>query len=312
MKYFFKEYLSITKQDRNSILVLVLIILVIVGIKFFAVPYFKIHSNSNDVTKQDSLLKLFSEEIKANNDRKNFNIVEEKSDASIELFSSNSQSVIITVNQKFNPNDFNFNDWKKVGFPEKFAKTISNYLNKGGKFRKPEDLRKVYGMKDEWFQQIEPYIVIPVDKFERNNLSKEPYVKKVLTIVEINTADSATLESLPLIGGKTAIKIIKYRNLLGGFISLNQLKEVWGFKDSMFIVNEKRINIDASKISKLNINTISMDQLKKHLYLKFNKAKLIIAYRDQHGKFHNVNELKNSKALTDDDINKILPYLNFE
>jgi DNA uptake protein ComE-like DNA-binding protein len=117
---------------------------------------------------------------------------------------------------------------------------------------------------------------------------------------------------LPLIGGKTAIKIIKYRNLIGGFVSLNQLKEVWGFKDSMLMVNEKRIAIDASKISKININAAGVEQLKKHPYIKFNKAKLLIAFREQHGKYHTADELKNSKAFTDEDIKKIEPYLIFE
>jgi DNA uptake protein ComE-like DNA-binding protein len=312
MKSFFKEYFSFSKQDRNSILVLVGIIFIVIAIKFFVLPYYRIASTPLELKKQDSIIKLFSAQIETNKVESINENHEESMRQSSEMIVPNTNSVVILIHQKFNPNEFNFDDWKNAGFPDKFAKTISNYLAKGGKIRKPEDLKKVYGMKYEWYKQIEPYIAIPEVKFEKNSVSKELYAKKDLPIIEMNTADSAALESLPLIGGKTAIKIIKYRNLLGGFVSINQLKEVWGFKDSMLIVNEKRINIDASKISKLNINSASFDQLKKHPYLKFNKAKLLIAYRDQHGKYHNVNELKSSKALTDEDINKILPYLNFD
>jgi competence ComEA-like helix-hairpin-helix protein len=78
------------------------------------------------------------------------------------------------------------------------------------------------------------------------------------------------------------------------------------------MVNEKRIAIDVAKISKININTAGLEQLKKHPYIKFNKAKLLIAFREQHGKYHTADELKNSKAFTDEDVKKIAPYLIFE
>ncbi|MFM2049299.1 MAG: hypothetical protein RI955_1847 [Bacteroidota bacterium] len=312
MKKILKEYLTFSKQDRNAILFLAILIGIVIGVKIFIVPLFNHSPSKAELAKQDSLAAKLSAEINEQKQNNYYSKSEQNEASSADVFIPKSNEINIQIHQPFNPNEYGFEDWKNAGFPEKFAKTIANYLAKGGKIRKPEDLKKVYGMKDDWYQKIEPFVSIPELKKENNYTVSTSFSKPKLSVVELNTADSAALEALPLIGGKTAMRIIKYRTLIGGFVSLNQLKEVWGFKDSILMVNEKRIAIDVAKISKININTAGLEQLKKHPYIKFNKAKLLIAFREQHGKYHTADELKNSKAFTDEDVKKIAPYLIFE
>jgi DNA uptake protein ComE-like DNA-binding protein len=310
MKDFFKEYLSFSKQDRNAVVFMIILIVLVVIIKYLMLPRWMNQPTKTEIAWQDSISKIFASNIYQHEiiilRDSNENFKNGYADAALPI----PNEIIISINHSFNPNKYSLKDWMNAGFSEKFAKTITNYIAKGGKIRKPEDLKKVYGMKNEWYQKIEPFIEINDLKKEKSN---EPYFQKQkLSIIEINTVDSAGLESLPLIGAKTAYRIIKYRDLIGGFISLNQLKEVWGFKDSMLLINEKRIKIDSTKITKIKINSVSIDELKKHPYLKFNKAKVLILYREQHGKYNSISDFKSIKTITQDDISKILPYLNFE
>ncbi|MEY2830221.1 MAG: hypothetical protein RIQ33_2079, partial [Bacteroidota bacterium] len=287
MKDFFKEYLSFSKQDRNAIIFIIISIVLVAIIKYWLLPKWVHQPTKTEMVRHDSIIKSFASNIQQHEKfvlrDSNENFKNGYADAALPV----STEIIILINHPFNPNKYTLKDWMNAGFPEKFAKTITNYLAKGGKIRRPEDLKKVYGMKAEWYQKIEAFIEIDEVKNEKRN---EPYFQKQkLSTIEINTVDSAGLEALPLIGAKTAIRIIKYRNLIGGFISLNQLKEVWGFKDSMLLINEKRICIDGTKISKIKINSVSIDELKKHPYFKFNKAKILVSYREQHGKYNSLD-----------------------
>ena len=110
---------------------------------------------------------------------------------------------------------------------------------------------------------------------------------------------------------KTANRIIKYRNLLGGFYSLEQLKEVWGFKDSMLIMNQSRLTVDASKIKKININQASVEILKMHPYIHYQKAVVMNNFRKAHGNFKTMDDIKNTKVFTDAELEKLSPYISF-
>ena len=153
--------------------------------------------------------------------------------------------------------------------------------------------------------------------YSSNNLNKAEDIEKHApifykkSIYEINAADSLQLDSLRLIGMKTANRIIKYRNLLGGFYSLEQLKEVWGFKDSMLIMNQSRLTVDASKIKKININQASVEILKMHPYIHYQKAVVMNNFRKAHGNFKTMDDIKNTKVFTDAELEKLSPYISF-
>ena len=283
-----------------------LIILSVALVKFFVFPLL----SNNDVALKVDKINLSQKEISEPKSE----IENRESEGTIIENKINSSVTEITIEKPFDPNTYSFEDWQKTGLPDKFCKTISHFQEKGGKFRKPEDLKKVWGMRDEWYEKIAPFVQInsiEKSKTESFATATNHYTPKKKSIIELNTADSLQLDSLPLIGMKTANRIIKYRNLLGGFYAIEQLKEVWGLKDSVLLVNANRIRIDNNLIKKINANTATIDEMKKHPYLHYNKAAAIFNYRKNHGNYKSINDLMNTKMFTEEDLKKIEPYLGF-
>ncbi|RYY06981.1 MAG: hypothetical protein EOP43_04605 [Sphingobacteriaceae bacterium] len=212
----------------------------------------------------------------------------------------------------FNPNNLAENLWEKLGLSERQIKVIKNYEAKGGKFYKKEDLKKVYSVTPQDYARLEQYIDIP----EKNFISNYPntsssYKTKPLVMVEINQADSAQLTGIKGIGPAFASRILKYRNRLGGFYKKTQLMEVYGLDSAKYDEIVKQVEIDASGIVKININTCGFDDLKRNPYLNFKQINAIIQYRKQHGDYKSNSDLKNIAILTDDAIRKIEPYFSY-
>ena len=114
---------------------------------------------------------------------------------------------------------------------------------------------------------------------------------------------------MPGIGSKLAYRITNFRDKLGGFYSVEQIKETYGLADSTFQKIKPYLNVNADAIKKMNINTATKEELKVHPYIKWNLANAIVEYRTQHGNYKNLQELKNIVLIDDEAFNKILPYL---
>ncbi len=212
----------------------------------------------------------------------------------------------------FNPNHLPDELWIKLGLSERQIKVIKNYESKGGKFYKKEDLQKIYSVTPEDYARLSPYIDIPERKFSKDFSNKAPvYKSKPTTMVEINYADSAQLTEIKGIGPAFANRILKYRNRLGGFYKKTQLLEVYGLDSAKYEEIVKQVEVDASEITKININTCGFDDLKRNPYLNFKQMNAIIQYRKQHGNYSTINDLKNVAILNDDVLRKIEPYLIF-
>lgn len=121
--------------------------------------------------------------------------------------------------------------------------------------------------------------------------------KQQLPKIELNSADSAQLESLPMIGAKLAQRIVRYREKLGGFYTMEQLKEVYGLRDSCYNVVKSRVWVDSLKLNSLSLNHASMEQLGRHPYIGFKNAKIICRYRQEHGEIKDCKELMQIKGL---------------
>ncbi|MEJ7821464.1 MAG: helix-hairpin-helix domain-containing protein, partial [Chitinophagaceae bacterium] len=115
--------------------------------------------------------------------------------------------------------------------------------------------------------------------------------------------------SLPGIGSKLAQRIIAFRSKLGGFYSVDQIKETFGLPDSTFVKIKPQLSVSSSTIKKINLNTATLDEMRSHPYLRYNVANAIIQYRIQHGNFSTVAEIKKIMIITDDIFNKVSPYL---
>lgn len=212
----------------------------------------------------------------------------------------------------FNPNHLPDELWKKLGLSERQVKVIKNYESKGGKFYKKEDLQKIYSVTPEDYARLSPYIDIPERKFSKDFSDKAPVYKSKPTImVEINHADSAQLTEIKGIGPAFATRILKYRTRLGGFYKKTQLLEVYGLDSAKYEEIVKQVEIDASGIIKININTCGFDDLKRNPYLNFKQMNAIIQYRKQHGNFKNSGDLKNVAILNEETIYKLEPYFSY-
>jgi len=131
-------------------------------------------------------------------------------------------------------------------------------------------------------------------------------------IIDINTADTAAFISLPGIGSKLAARIVNFREKLGGFYSIAQVGETYGLPDSSFQKIRQYLKLENMSIRKVNINTATIDELKTHPYIKWSLANPIVAYRNEHGPFSKVEDIKKVMAVTDEIYNKVAPYLTVQ
>ncbi len=192
-----------------------------------------------------------------------------------------------------------------MGLRKKLVRTIINYRDKGGKFYKSEDLKNIYGMRENEFNALEPYINIKKDTIK-------VFSKKIIAndlLLDINSADTLDLQQLRGIGPSYARRIVKYRERLGGFSSIEQLYEVYGMDSLRFHGIAENIYVGNNGIQKININEAGIKQLIKHPYIEFYLAKSIVKYRKEIGNYTDTEQLKNANLIYEELYEKIKPYI---
>jgi competence ComEA-like helix-hairpin-helix protein len=220
----------------------------------------------------------------------------------------------------FDPNTLSAEGWKKLGVREKTINIIHNYLSKGGHFEKPDDLKKIYGIHPDEFAGLTRYIQIERKNESRFTGNSNPQFDKRSSqvenvkhdLVEINTADTVAFIALPGIGSKLAIRIINFRDKLGGFYSIDQVGETYGLADSTFQKIRPWLKLKNVSLIKIDINTATKEEMKSHPYLRWGLANAIVEYRNQHGKYSAVEDLKKVSAITQEIFEKIKPYISVE
>lgn len=285
---FLSAWFGFNKQQRNGLLVLCTIVLLLFAIRL---------SISSFITSQPILIADFS----------NTNLPELKSGLLATDSSSESNSLFV-----FNPNTVSKEQLIKLGFKEKTANTFINYRNKGAHFNKKEDVKKVYGVTEELYNQIENYILIDNEnQSPKTYAQQEPKTKKQIKVVELNTVDSVGLLPLPGIGPGYAKRILKYRSLLGGYYSTEQLKEVYGFTDSLFQVVKDYVKVDPTLVTKIDLNTEDFKKLNAHPYISYEDTKTIFNYRRKNGP---ITKLEHLRICISDEaqLKKIIPYTSFQ
>ena len=203
----------------------------------------------------------------------------------------------------FDPNTTKMRDWLKLGLNKKQAQVILNYLSKGGSFKKKEDLKKIYSISDELYAKLAPFIKISSSTYQR----KKKYLQ-----IELNSTDSSELIKIRGIGPVFASRILKYRKLLGGYISVEQLQEVYGIDSTKFHSlkhNFTSCNLDS--IQKININLADFKQLLKHPYISYDFTKDIVNRRRKKV-FSKAEDAFNIQFISSSDFKKLLPYLSTE
>lgn len=304
-----RNYFGFTQKETNGTILLLALLIILVFAPFFQNFFWSYNQFSNEADRhlQDSLVNLIT----------HTNLEIEPSLPEIEL-------------SPFDPNQIGLEDWLKLGLNKKIAERIERYKSKGGKFRRKEDLLRVYDFPQDLYEALEPFIQIEgkqyVAKHKKTyekkyqakiytpDTSKKwtPKEKKQLSKLNLNLADTAQLKRLRGIGEKRALNIIKFREKLGGFAHISQIEEIWGLDSTAIESLKKFAYIESNSWQKIAINTASIVELKKHPYISPKLANVLVNYRLQHGKFNSVEDLKKVKVLESNLLEKLLPYISFD
>ena len=204
----------------------------------------------------------------------------------------------------FDPNTLSPSGWDSLGVDIKIAKRIQKYIKKGGSFREANDLKKIYGFDSSKLSILIPYVSVESTIPEK--------IENKFQLIELNSCDTAKLKALPGIGKVLSGRIIKYRNLLGGYSNKEQLIEVYGISKDGYLRFSKLLTTDSSLIQKIGLNSFSKDDLKRHPYIKDRIANDIVRYRHRMGDFNSVEELKDKGLLSDSIFGKLSPYLSLD
>ncbi|HSN61960.1 MAG TPA: helix-hairpin-helix domain-containing protein, partial [Ferruginibacter sp.] len=217
----------------------------------------------------------------------------------------------------FDPNTISAEGFKKLGLRDKTIATMLNFRSKGGKFRQPEDIKKIWGLFPDEAERLIPYVQIALSEeksfannytsYQSDNTQKNTIIKTV----EINGADTAAFIALPGIGSKLSQRIINFRDKLGGFYHVDQVGETFGLPDSVFKKIKPLLQISGD-VKNININTATLDELKSHPYIKYHLANAIVQYRLQHGNYKAVEDIRKIMIVNDEMYNKTYPYLKIE
>jgi competence protein ComEA len=301
MKQFIRNYLTFNKRERNGIVILIGIITL--QLLYLTFSHHFIKPEVVDFTAFEKQVQIIEAASKKEKAATNFNasIVEDNESA---VNNDASEAILF----KFDPNNLPEQEWKRLGFSEKQIRSIKNYENKGGKFFTKEDVKKMYCISPKQYAALQAYIDIPERKSKSVAGGGNQYQPTSTTILELNTADSSQLEQLKGIGAFYARSIIKLRNSLGGFVHREQLLELWKFDEDKLKSIQENSTIDVSKVKKKNINTFTSKEL-KHPYLSWNQVNSIINYRNKHGNYKAVDEIKNTDVIDEETYRKIVPYL---
>jgi competence protein ComEA len=221
----------------------------------------------------------------------------------------------------FDPNTVSQDKLLQFGFPNWLAKRLINYRSSGARFSEPEDLLKLYDFPDSLYYQIVDYISIKkvISLKTKKVVHKKPSSGTsdkrdhiVLVMFDLNTGDTAVFQTVKGIGSKLSNRIVNYRASLGGFVDKDQLYQVYGL-DSLVIEKLQKTSLITLEFTpdKIDINSDNKEQLASHPYINWNQAKLIIAYRNQHGSFDSEQDLLKVYSLNENWVKKIAPYLTF-
>jgi competence protein ComEA len=303
-KSFVKDYLTFSRKERIGAVTIITLILASVFIpKLYHPNKLSLVADSTLIKSLDTIQQKSKPFVKEDD---NFQLNSPYIPAAAEDFEEGELF-------DFDPNSIGAPEWKRLGLNERTTRILLNYRNKGGKFYKKEDLLNIWGMPEGFYNRIKGHIILP----NRNSATYQPktseyptYKPKEKAIIDINTADSLAYVALPGIGPKLSMRILKFRDKLGGFYSVDQVAEVYGLPDSTFRSILPQLTVTHPPNATFNVNTATKDELKAHPYIRWNLANAIVEYRNQHGNFIILEDLLKINLIDQKTYEKIKPYLH--
>ncbi len=208
--------------------------------------------------------------------------------------------------QPFDPNLISHHELQLMGFPNKIINGLINFRKSGFVYKKPEDLLKLYAMDEKTYAKIQPFLIFNQAAHSSKTIHRKP--EKVYQPIDINIATEAQLIELPGIGKYYAHIILNWRNKLGGFSCIDQIKATYNLPDSIFNKISGFIRFSTPP-TQINVNTSDAHTLAKHFYIKAKEAQIIVNYRNNHGAYLQVADLIKTGAFTKEWLDKVSPYL---
>jgi DNA uptake protein ComE-like DNA-binding protein len=300
-----RKYFGISMREANGIFVL-LIILIIVLLSPLIYNQFLYSEYSNfrlDSLKLDSLIHIYEEGLKKIPDPA----------PGIAAFPD-------TI-YPFDPNTISYDEMILFGFDTVISRRITKYRNKNGRFIVKRDLLKIYDFPESFYNDLEDYILLPEEITEtRPDHMGKPVMKKNIPEsksiqprkIDINLADTSQLMILRGIGHILSNRIIKYRDLLGGYSNINQLDDVYGLRGKSLKLLKSVIYIDSLFMpEKIRINFSDWEEMVRHPYINSQLANNLLKLRSDKGYLKNIDQLRDIPYLNDSILRRIEPYIEF-
>jgi len=235
-KAIWKDYFSFSKKERIAVVILLIIIVVFIVLPFFFSPHFK--NPVVDLKLQQQLLALQNAKQPTDTIADSAEVYKDSQHITTKKSTINNANLFY-----FDPNTLDLAGWQRIGLQDKTINTILNYRKKGGRFRQPEDLRKIYGLQKEEADLLIPYVKIKstnelqIQNQKNSNDNKQTAATDTnLKKVDINTATAEEFKSLPGIGEILSKRIIKFRDAIHGFKSVEDIRKTYGLSDSTYQV----------------------------------------------------------------------------
>lgn len=219
----------------------------------------------------------------------------------------------------FDPNTADSTELLRLGLSPWQVRNIYKYRSKGGIYRDPADFAQLYGLTEKQYRELEPYIRISDDYrlaslVVKRSSEKAPrdtilYPRKLEEgqMISLNKADTTQLKKVPGIGSYFARAIVGYRKRLGGYVNAEQLLEIDGFPEESLVF----FKLDGEAPLQLNVNQLSLSQLRRHPYINYYQARSITDFRRLKRQLQSIDDLRLMPAFKEKDIERLLPYLAF-
>ena len=307
-----KDFFYFTKTEQQGIIVLVVLV-----IGAYAIPRLLQAFSQPEKTNP-------AEQVKAEKEYSDFisSVKKLKPGKKYPDYTNNRSSAVHPKKEirlaTFDPNMADSTTFLSLGLPSWMASNILRYRNRQGRFRRPEDFRKIYGLTEEQYRTLLPYIRIAEEPISPDT-SRLLVVQATAQhdtlmkyhpgiIIDLNQADTTELKKIPGIGSRIAQSIVNRRRLLGGFYQIEQLEEI------RLKVEKLRswFSVDATQIHRININKASVERMMHHPYINFYQAKVIAEYRKKKGKLRDLKQLALYEEFTSADFERIMPYICYD
>jgi competence protein ComEA len=299
LKRYIKEFLIFSKWEQRGIIFLSV---VIVCLMIFTAMY---NPKQKVVVTPDLLHKIqtferqriLSENRKLRSDEKEWNNYS---------YYPNYRKHFVPF--KFDPNTATLDEFQALGFSLKQSQSLLNYRAKGGRFRTLADFKKSFVVSKEHYNQLASYIFI---QNAANDMVKQfGYQPVISQLVDLNIADTTSLKTLRGVGTTIAKRIIDYRERLGGFARNEQLLEVYGIDSSKYLLLHNQLK-SPSEWSRICINTVDVELLKRHPYLSSYEARNIVYFRTKKGPIRTLQQLVGYRIISKSTSEKLSEYIDF-